>query len=116
VLLYALYAICAIAVVALGFAAWLAGRAFPSMPARALAWGLWLALVFTPMSAAGGNGTLAGTPILAFATLLLGGDPAYALAALSTLLVSAPICIGLAWFVLRQWKVAGEEDEAAKRG
>lgn len=111
VLLHFLYGVCTLVALLLALAAYLSARAFRSEIARALIWGCWSALVLTPLSVQGGNGTLSGTPLLAFAFLMLGSDPAYAAAAVRILLVSAPVCTVALWFIQRLWADAGEQDK-----
>lgn len=112
VLLFVAYGLCAVAGLVLGFIAYHLANSFQSPWARACVWGAWAALMFTPMSTHGGNGTLQGSPILALVFLLFGGDPVYGAAALKALLVSMPLCTAVLWVFLRQSKKpsGGAED------
>lgn len=113
VLLYFLYGVCAVVALLLALLAYHSARAVQSRAARAFIWGLWAALVLTPLSVEGGNGTLAGTPLLAFASIIFGADPVYITTAFKVLLVSAPVCTVIIWWVQRLWTSAAEQDEQA---
>jgi hypothetical protein len=97
VLLYFLYGICAVVALGLWFVARHSARAVRSPLARAAIWGTWSALVLTPLSVHGGNGTLTGTPMLALASMIFGADPAYIAGALKALVVSVPACTAVIW-------------------
>lgn len=111
VLLHFLYGVCGLVAAVLALAAHHSARAVESRFARALIWGCWSALVLTPLSVPGGNGTLSGTPLLAFTSLIFGADPVYAVAAVKLSLVSAPVCTLVLWQILRLWAAAGEKDK-----
>lgn len=91
VLLYFLYGLCAVAALVSGLLVRLIARTVASPVVRSLLWGAWCGLFLTPTSIAGGNGTLEGPPVLAFASLMLGGDPAYAKSASVIWLLSVPV-------------------------
>ncbi len=111
VLLYFLYGVCVLVAAVLAVAAYHSARALESGFARALVWGCWSALVLTPLSVQGGNGTLSGTPLLAFTSLIFGSDPVYAVTAIKISLVSAPICTLVLWQIQRLWAAAKEKDK-----
>ena len=113
VLLYFLYGVSALLALLLAIVAYHSARGVQSRLARGVIWGSWAALVLSPLSVQGGNGTLSGTPILAFTSLMFGSDPAYAVAALKILLVSIPVCSVALWQIQRMWAAAADKDKPA---
>jgi len=113
VLLYFLYGLCAAIALGLGLIAYHSARAARSQLSRAAIWGSWAALVLTPLSVKGGNGTLSGTPLLALASLIFDADPVYMLGALKVLAVSVPVCTAVVWLAQRFLLTGARQDNGA---
>lgn len=99
-LMYLAYAITALVALPIGLAAHFLTKDVKSIAIRALVWGFFIALVGTPLSTDGGNGTSSGPPLLDILTVGLGADPQYGVAALRALVVSVPICVGIVALLL----------------
>ncbi len=116
VLLYLLYGLCVLVALPLTLAAYFSARACQSRFARALIWGGWSALVLTPLSIEGGNGTLTGTPLLVFTSSIFGSDPAYAAPAIKVLLIALPVWTLALWQIQRMWAAAAADDKQPEDG
>lgn len=99
-LLFIAYGITAIVALIIGLIAHFAIKGVKSIAIRAIVWGTFMALVFTPLSIDGGNGTSHGPPLLNMLAVVFGADPAYGIGALKVLAISAPVCTGVvAWLL-----------------
>ena len=94
------YAVTALVALALVLAAYFLTKDVQSIALRSLVWGFLIALVATPLSTDGGNGTSSGPPLLDILTVGFGADPHYGVAALRALLVSVPVCVGFVALLL----------------
>lgn len=103
-LLYFFYALWAVIGVALGALSYVITKGDKGVAFRACVWGIYIAVVFTPVSTHGGNGTSKSVALLDILVSLLGGDSAYALGALWALLFSIPGCIGIVALMLWIWR------------
>ncbi|HRA48585.1 MAG TPA: hypothetical protein PK819_11005 [Thermomicrobiales bacterium] len=99
-LLFIAYGITAIVALIIGLIAHFSTKGVKSIAIRAIVWGSFVAMVFTPLSIDGGNGLSHGPPLLNMLTVVFGADPAYGIGALKVLAISAPVCIGVvAWLI-----------------
>ena len=99
-LMYVAYAVTALVALPIGLTAYFLTKGVRSIATRALVWGLFLALVATPLSTDGGNGTSSGPPLLDILIVGFGADPQYGVAALKALVVSIPVWIGIVALLL----------------
>lgn len=114
-IMYFFMGVATIIALILGVIAYFLARGAKSIFYRSLVWGVFAALVVTPLSTHGSNGDAFGPPILSLLVAGFGADPVYAIGALKVLALSIPVCVGIVALLIWAREKLGD-DPGGKSG